>query len=276
MVRRRLDAELVRRHLARSREHARELIDGGAVKVRGVVAAKSATQVEDSDPIVVAESAAGDRYVSRGAHKLIGALDAFTEVTVAGRDCLDAGASTGGFTQVLLERDAARVLAVDVGYGQLAWPVRTDPRVHVLERTNVRSLRPEDVAFAPSLIVADLSFIPLELVLPALATVAAPGADFVLMVKPQFEVGRAAVGDGVVRDPQLRRSAVQGVADAALGLGLAVRGVAASPLPGPSGNVEYFLWLSAERTGMMGAAPVGLTGTVLEREISRAVTEGPA
>lgn len=263
MARRRLDAELVRRHLARSREHARELIEQGAVKVRGTVAAKPATQVEDSDPIVVSETAATDHYVSRGAHKLIGALDAFTEVAVAGRDCLDAGASTGGFTQVLLERDAARVLAVDVGYGQLAWPVRTDPRVHVLERTNVRSLTPADVPFAPTLIVADLSFIPLELVLPALAEVAAPGADFVLMVKPQFEVGRAAVGDGVVRDPALRRSAVRGVADAALALGLVVRGVEASPLPGPSGNVEYFLHLRR------GAPPLD------DADLARAVEEGP-
>ncbi len=145
MARRRLDAELVRRHLARSREHARELIDAGSVRVRGTVATKAATQVEEADPIVVAEGEAGDGYVSRGAHKLIGALDAFPGVVVSGRDCLDAGASTGGFTQVLLERGAARVLAVDVGYGQLAWPVRTDPRVSVMERTNVRSLAPDDV-----------------------------------------------------------------------------------------------------------------------------------
>ncbi len=145
MARRRLDAELVRRHLARSRDHARELIDAGSVRVRGTVATKAATQVEEADPIVVAEGEAADGYVSRGAHKLIGALDAFPRVVVAGRDCLDAGASTGGFTQVLLERGAARVLAVDVGYGQLAWPVRTDPRVSVMERTNVRSLAPADV-----------------------------------------------------------------------------------------------------------------------------------
>ncbi len=134
---------------------------------------------------------------------------------MSGRDCLDAGASTGGFTQVLLERGAARVLAVDVGYGQLAWPVRTDPRVVVLERTNVRNLDAGRPAVPPGLVVADLSFIPLELVLPALSRAAAADADFVLMVKPQFEVGRAAVGDGVVRDPALRASAVQGVAAAA-------------------------------------------------------------
>ena len=274
MARRRLDAELVRRHLARSRDHARELIDAGCVRVRGTVATKAATQVEESDPIVVTEGEAADGYVSRGAHKLIGALDAFPQVVVEGRDCLDAGASTGGFTQVLLERGAARVLAVDVGYGQLAWPVRTDARVSVMERTNVRSLAPADVPWPPSLIVADLSFIPLELVLPALAGVATGDADLMLMVKPQFEVGRAAVGDGVVRDPALRRSAVQGVADAALALGLVVLGVEASPLPGPSGNVEYFLWLSRSG-GRMGDDVPPLTGEELERAIARAVTEGP-
>ena len=272
MARRRLDAELVRRRLARSREHARELIDTGAVTVRGAVATKAATQVEEADPIVVREGEAADGYVSRGAQKLIGALAAFPDVDVRDRDCLDAGASTGGFTQVLLERGAARVLAVDVGYGQLAWSVRTDERVTVMERTNVRTLAPADVAFRPSLVVADLSFIPLELVLPALVSVATDDADLVLMVKPQFEVGREAVGDGVVRDPALRRSAVRGVADAAIALGRAVRGVAASPLPGPSGNVEYFLWLSASGGTMIGA---GLSGEALDDAIARAVTEGP-
>jgi len=274
VARRRLDAELVRRRLARSREHARALIDAGSVRVRGAVATKPATQVEEADPIVVAEGEAPDGYVSRGAHKLIGALAAFPSVVVAGRDCLDAGASTGGFTQVLLQRDAARVLAVDVGYGQLAWPVRTDPRVSVMERTNVRGLTRGDVPWRPDLVVADLSFIPLELVLPALADIAADEADLLLLVKPQFEVGRAAVGDGVVRDPLLRRSAVHGVATTALALGLTVRGVAASPLPGPSGNVEYFLWLS-RAGGRMGEDVLSLAGDDLERAIARAVTEGP-
>jgi 23S rRNA (cytidine1920-2'-O)/16S rRNA (cytidine1409-2'-O)-methyltransferase len=274
VARRRLDAELVRRRLARSRDHARELIESGSVRVRGTVATKAATQVEEADPIVVTEGEAADGYVSRGAHKLIGALDAFPMVVVAGRDCLDAGASTGGFTQVLLERGAQRVLAVDVGYGQLAWPVRTDDRVTVMERTNVRSLARADVPWRPTLIVADLSFIPLELVLPALVDVAADDADLVLMVKPQFEVGRAAVGDGVVRDPGLRRSAIRGVADAAALLGLAVLGVAPSPLPGPSGNVEYFLWLS-RAGGRMGDEVPALAGVELDREIARAVTEGP-
>lgn len=272
MVRRRLDAELVRRRMARSREHARSLIDSGHVRLRGVVAAKAATQVDDSDSIAVDEQEV-DPYVSRGAHKLIGALDRFPAIAVTGRDCLDAGASTGGFTQVLLERGAGRVLAVDVGYGQLAWPVRTNPRVTVLERTNVRSIGPADLPFRPSLVVADLSFIPLELVLPALVAVVDEAGEYLLMVKPQFEVGREAVGDGVVRDPDLRSAAVRGVADAAVRLGLRVAGVTASPLPGPSGNVEYFLWLVGPG-GRMGIDAV-LEGDALDDAIARAITEGP-
>jgi 23S rRNA (cytidine1920-2'-O)/16S rRNA (cytidine1409-2'-O)-methyltransferase len=273
VARRRLDAELVRRSLARSRDHASELIAAGRVKVRGAVATKAATQVEESEAIVVVGEDAADHYVSRGAHKLLGALAAFPGVDVSGCDCLDAGASTGGFTQVLLERGAARVIAVDVGYGQLAWPVRTDPRVHVIERTNVRTLAPEALPFRPVLIVADLSFIPLGLVLPALIAVCADRADLLLMVKPQFEVGREAVGDGVVRDPALRAGAVRGVAVVAADLGLDVVGVAASPLPGPSGNVEYFLWLS-RGGGRMGTS-VAMSAAEVSAAIHRAVEEGP-
>jgi 23S rRNA (cytidine1920-2'-O)/16S rRNA (cytidine1409-2'-O)-methyltransferase len=182
-------------------------------------------------------------YVSRGGHKLAGALAAFPDLTVAGRRCLDAGASTGGFTDVLLRAGAAHVVAADVGYGQLAWSLRTDERVTVLDRVNVRSLEPAQVAPPPDLVVADLSFISLTLVIPALVACAAPDADFLLMVKPQFEVGRDKVGEGVVRDPEVRASAVAAVAAAAGQSGLGVLGVTASPLPGPSGNVEYFLWL---------------------------------
>ena len=188
--------------------------------------------------------------MSRGGHKLAGALAAFDGLVVAGRRCLDAGASTGGFTDVLLRAGAAHVVAVDVGYGQLAWSLQTDERVTVLDRVNVRSLSPAQVAPPPELVVADLSFISLALVLPALVSCAAPEADFVVMVKPQFEVGKEQVGGGVVRDPALRGAAVAGVAEAAARLGLGVAGLTASPLPGPSGNVEYFLWLRR------GAAPL--------------------
>jgi 23S rRNA (cytidine1920-2'-O)/16S rRNA (cytidine1409-2'-O)-methyltransferase len=183
-------------------------------------------------------------YVSRGGHKLAGALAAFEGLAVEGRRCLDAGASTGGFTDVLLRAGAAEVVAVDVGYGQLAWSLRNDPRVHVLERTNVRTLSPETIGGPVGLTVADLSFISLRLVLPALAGCTEAEGDLALMVKPQFEVGKERVGaGGVVRDPALRAQAVLDVATAARAGGLGVAGVTASPLPGPSGNVEFFLWL---------------------------------
>ncbi len=239
----RLDAELVRRGLARSRDQAADLIAAGRVAVAGQVAAKPASQVAVDAAITVEQVSEGPEYVSRGGYKLAGALAAFDALQVAGRRCLDAGASTGGFTDVLLRAGAAHVVAVDVGYGQLAWPLQTDDRVTVLDRVNVRSLTPEQVVPPPELVVADLSFISLTLVLPALVRSAAPGADFVLMVKPQFEVGREMVGGGVVRDPDLRAAAVTSVAEAAARLRLGVAGITASPLPGPSGNVEYFLWL---------------------------------
>ena len=262
-MRRRLDAELVRRGLSRSRDQAGELVAAGAVKVAGVVATKVATQVDESVSIVVDQSAA-DPWVSRGAHKIIGALDAFG-VPVTGRQCLDAGISTGGFTQVLLSRGAAHVIGVDVGYGQVAWAVRNDPRVTVMERTNVRGLTVSELPYKPSLVVADLSFISLTLVLPALVGVTRADGDMVLMVKPQFEVGKDQVGTGgVVRDPQLREHAVAGVAAAAWEWGWGTAGVVASPLPGPQGNVEYFLWLRKD-------AP-----NATSEMIAKAVAEGPS
>lgn len=239
-MRRRLDVELVRRHIARSREHAHDLIAQGNVTVNGIVAMKPATQVDEAASIAVA---AADDYVSRGAHKLIGALDAWG-IDVRGSEVLDAGASTGGFTDVLLQRGAARVYCVDVGYGQLAWRISQDPRVVVRDRTNVRYLTAQDLGCQVGLIVADLSFISLGTVLPALEGLLAPGGQMLLMVKPQFEVGRLALGSGgVVTDPVQRADAVWRVASAAHQQGLTTLGVVASPLPGPSGNVEYFLWL---------------------------------
>jgi 23S rRNA (cytidine1920-2'-O)/16S rRNA (cytidine1409-2'-O)-methyltransferase len=347
----RLDTELVRRGLARSREQAAGLIADGRVLVAGQAAAKPATQVGRDAAISVRDPAGEPDYASRGGRKLAGALAAFgvpaigvpvpnvpapdasapsvplvpadpagrntptsaassapavtpgSSVTrdsadgggglaasgdaesaaggpaagalvtggraagglvVAGRRCLDAGASTGGFTDVLLRAGAAHVVAVDVGYGQLAWPLRTDPRVTVLDRVNVRDLAPEQVAPAPGLVTADLSFISLALVLPALVRCAAPTADFVVMVKPQFEAGKGNVGaGGVVRDPAQRAAAVRSVAAAAGELGLGVAGVTASPLPGPAGNVEYFLWLAA------GAPPLE------NADLTRAIEDGP-
>jgi 23S rRNA (cytidine1920-2'-O)/16S rRNA (cytidine1409-2'-O)-methyltransferase len=255
-VRRRLDAELVRRGLARSREHAGELIAAGAVKVGGARAAKPATQVDQGAPVLVDAPDSGDSaYASRGAHKLAGALDELARrgrpVSVAGAACLDAGASTGGFTDVLLRRGASLVHAVDVGYGQLAWRLRQDPRVLVRERTNVRHLTAGDLQPAPDLVVADLSIISLTPVIPALAAVAAPGARFLLMVKPQFEVGRARLPrGGVVADPEDRAAAVVKVAVAAREVGLGVADVVRSPLPGPSGNVEFFCCLACDAPGL--------------------------
>jgi 23S rRNA (cytidine1920-2'-O)/16S rRNA (cytidine1409-2'-O)-methyltransferase len=259
----RLDAELVRRELARSREHAADLIESRSVLVSGIPATKPATQVDAETSITLQ----GDRddFVSRGGHKLAGALEVFADVEVSGKVCLDAGASTGGFTDVLLRGGAKLVVAVDVGYGQLAWELRQDPRVKILDRTNIRHLTGDMVGEEIDLVVADLSFISLSLVLPALAAVSKPSADYVLMVKPQFEVGREKLGaGGVVRDPALRRSAVLDVAESAYDVGLGTMGIAASPLPGPAGNVEYFLWLRR------GAPAIDAA------DVDRAIEMGPA
>ncbi|MDR2114207.1 MAG: TlyA family RNA methyltransferase, partial [Bifidobacteriaceae bacterium] len=255
-MRRRLDVELVRRRLARSREHAGELIAQGAVKVGGAVASKPATQVDLAAPILVnAADAGASAYVSRGAHKLGGALDELERrgqrPRIGQMVCLDAGASTGGFTDVLLRNEAALVHAVDVGYGQLAWRLQQEPRVVVHDRTNVRYLQPGDLDPAPQLVVADLSFISLRTVLPALQRVAVPNATFLLMVKPQFEVGREQLpSGGVVADPAVRAQAVVQVGAEAAALGLGLVDVVRSPLPGPSGNVEFFLLAVAGLTGL--------------------------
>jgi len=242
----RLDAELVRRKLARSREHASELIAAGRVKVSGAVATKPATGVTTDVAIVVAEDPDDPGYASRGGHKLAGALAAFKPLglQVSGRRCLDAGASTGGFTDVLLREGAAEVVAVDVGYGQLVWRLQQDERVRVHDRTNIRDLTVDLIGGPVDFVVGDLSFISLELVLDALLGVTQPDGDLALMVKPQFEVGKDRVGrGGVVRDPGLRAEAVRSVASAAGSRGWGARAVTTSPLPGPSGNVEFFLWL---------------------------------
>lgn len=244
----RLDAELVRRSLARSRGEASDIIAAGRVTVDGQRADKPSRQVDPAQAIEVSGAGEEEQWASRGAHKLLGALEVLGERAprIEGVRALDAGASTGGFTDVLLRRGAGSVVAVDVGYGQLAWRLQQDPRVEVRDRTNVRTLEPEDVAPAPGLVVGDLSFISLTLVLPALRRAAAPGADFLLMVKPQFEVGRERLGSGgVVRDPRLHHESVRAVIEAAGAQGLDCWAVAASPLPGPAGNVEYFVALRA-------------------------------
>ena len=261
----RVDVELVRRGLARSRHQAAQLIDAGRVSIDGMPAAKPATAVAATAHLTVDS---GERsWVSRGAHKLIGALDAF-HLDVTNMRCLDAGASTGGFTEVLLDRGAREVVAADVGYGQLAWSLRSDSRVTVLERTNVRELSVQAIGGPVDVVVADLSFISLTTVLPALTSCTADDADIVPMVKPQFEVGKDEVGNGIVIDPDLRAAAVLSVARSAEGLGWHPVNVTASPLPGPSGNVEYFLHLRSNTDR-------NLTGGALQRAIVHAVTEGP-
>ena len=266
----RVDAELVRRNLAPSRQHARELIAAGEVLLDGEAVRKAARQMDPAQPLLVVESERED-YVSRGAWKLIGALDLLGESgpAVEGVRCLDAGASTGGFTDVLLRRGAVHVVAVDVGYGQIAWRLREDPRVTVVERTNVRTLDPALVAPAPGLVVGDLSFISLTLVIPALVRAADPRADFLLLVKPQFEVGKERLGNGgVVRDTSLHAWAMRKVADCAAANGLSVAGAAPSPLPGPAGNVEYFLYMRA------GDADSSCAN--VDAAIEQAVAQGPA
>lgn len=247
--------------MARSREHAQSLIASGSVTVGGLVVTKAASQVDESVSIAMAAS---DDYVSRGAHKLVGALDAF-DIDPTGLRCLDAGASTGGFTDVLLQRGARHVVCVDVGYGQLAWKISQDPRVTVMDRTNVRNLTSDQVGGPADLIVADLSFISLETVLPALVGVLDHDGVMLLMVKPQFEVGKDLLGaGGVVTEPTLRADAVWKVATSAFQQGLSTLGVVASPLPGPAGNVEYFLWLAR------GNRPPS------RQDVDQAVQEGPS
>ena len=258
----RLDAELVRRGLARSREIASELIEERIVLVSGIPATKAATQVDAETSITL--KAAGNNYVSRGGFKLNGALEFFTAINVKDKVVLDAGASTGGFTDVLLRRDAKLIYAVDVGYGQMAWELQNNPKVKVLDRVNIRNISPQLIDQKVDLVVADLSFISLKIVLPALKSVAKPDANFLLMVKPQFEVGKDHLGaGGVVREKALRKSAVRDVANEAFSLSLGCLGVVASELPGPSGNVEYFLWLKEN-------AP-----EILEVDLDNAIDQGP-
>jgi 23S rRNA (cytidine1920-2'-O)/16S rRNA (cytidine1409-2'-O)-methyltransferase len=251
----RLDRELVRRGLSPSREAAAEAVRGGLVLVAGSLAGKPSRLVSPAEPIELKLPAR--RWASRGGDKLDPVLERLG-VRVAGRRCLDAGASTGGFTDVLLERGAAELVAVDVGHGQLDLRLRQDPRVRVHDGVNVRSLTPELIGGRVDLTVADLSFISLRLALLALLAVTAPGGELILLVKPQFEAGRAAVRKGgVVRDPAAWAAAVRSVAAAAAGHGLGVRGVCPSPLPGPAGNVELFLYLAAGAPPLDEAALAG-------------------
>lgn len=244
----RLDAELAARGLARSRTHAAQLIAAGFVTVDGRAQTKPSARVQANQSL---EVAVGDHYVSRAAHKLVAALDGFG-IDPNGRLAVDLGASTGGFTQVLLERGARRVLALDVGHDQLDSLLRGDPRVRAVDGINVRYLTAPQLGEltdgeVPSLVVGDLSFISLELVLPAIVSAVGLHADVVLLVKPQFEVGRTGIREGIVRSAGLRDEAVMGVLWAAWDLGLPTAGVLASPIAGSHGNHEYLAWFSTTR-----------------------------
>jgi 23S rRNA (cytidine1920-2'-O)/16S rRNA (cytidine1409-2'-O)-methyltransferase len=237
----RLDALLVSRGLFESRSQAAAAVMAGEVMVgdSGTVASKAGLGVSDDAELSVRDRR---RFVSRGGLKLEHGLDNLP-VEVGGRDCLDLGASTGGFTDCLLEAGARQVTAVDVGYGELHWKLRKDQRVVVIERRNARELQPDELPYRPDLIVADLSFIGLAKVLPAVLRCAQPRFDLIALVKPQFEVGRERVGKGgVVRDPGDRVAALVAVGEAARDLGLSVQAFCQSGLPGPAGNRESFIW----------------------------------
>lgn len=237
---RRLDLELTKRGLARSRTEAKELIESGLVLVNGFVAVKPTNQVDENASISLAKPVS--HYVSRGATKLLSALKKI-DIDFKNKVCLDAGASTGGFSQVMLESGAKQIYAVDVGYGQLAWSLRQDPRVVVIDRTNIKDLAAQDFDLPVDIITADLSFISLKSVLPALDRIISTNGEMLLMVKPQFEVGKDAVGRGVVRDAQLRRSAILDVIATARNLGWVTVDAVESEVHGPSGNREFFIHL---------------------------------
>ena len=276
-ARRRLDQELVARGLMASREQARAAIEAGLVTVGGAPATKAARLVAASEPVHVA--APPSRYVGRGGHKLEAALERFG-VDPTDRRALDAGASTGGFTDCLLQHGARSVVALDVGHGQLHARLRADPRVAVLERTNVRHVTAEQVGGPVSLLVADLSFISLVTVLDALLGLVEPGGDLVLLVKPQFEAGRAEVsrGRGVVRDPAVWRSVLERVRDALVARGAAMMGAMVSPLTGADGNVEFLIHARPAGPGSDAARPEVTPSVDLDAVVDAAVgsAAGPA
>lgn len=244
----RLDVALVNRGLASSRTRARRLIEEGSVSVDGRVVTKASHTLPDGSDLSLHHD--GPTYVSRGAYKLLGAFEAFFPqglTSPLGLRCLDIGASTGGFTQVLLEHGAFQVIALDVGHGQLDPALSGDPRITELNHTNIRDVTAESLGFRPQFVVSDVSFISLTYVLPIIADIVTPGADCILLVKPQFEVGKGNLGkDGVVTDPQLRQEALTKVQNAARAVGMNIMGSTLSPIEGTHGNVEYLLWVRAQ------------------------------
>lgn len=267
--RQRLDRILVERGFFSTRSQAGAAVLAGLVTVNGSREDKAGAQVRPEDVVAVAEH---DAYVSRGGLKLERAFEAFP-LDVSGKIALDAGASTGGFTDCLLRHGAARVIAVDVGYGQLDWSLRQDPRVDVLERTNIRYIEPGQLPAVPALATFDLSFISLKKVLPAVIKCLSPGFEIVALVKPQFEAGRGQVGKGgVVRDLEVHRRVLTEVWEMAVGSGCRVKGLTDSGVPGPSGNIEYLLFL-ADSAGDAGEDVLVDRETALDNLFAR-VSQG--
>lgn len=246
VVIRRLDVALVERGIVDSRSKAQRLIGNGKVKVNGAVAVKPSVKVSDDDTI---DADLGDDYVSRGAYKLVGAFERFASAGLAsaqGLDCLDIGASTGGFCDVLLRRGAAHVIALDVGHGQLDPRIAHDGRIIEMSGVNIRDVEAGDLPYRPSMVVSDVSFISLTYVIPVIARIAAPGAQIVLLVKPQFEVGKGNLGkNGIVESEALREQALSTVVTCAKANGLDARATAVSPIEGTHGNIEYLLYAVA-------------------------------
>ena len=262
---RRLDVELVQRKFAESRQVARNLIEQNLVMVNGIVCSKVTRQVSESDEIKLAQSS--PKWVSRGALKLLSALKAFTDTQSAMHNAivLDAGASTGGFTEVAVQW-ARKVYAVDVGYGQLAWSVRSNPKVVVFERMHINNLQLEDIQEPADVVIADLSFISLVSVLDAFVRLSTKGSTWLLMVKPQFEVGKEDIGKGIVVDPDLHSKSIQKVVEACQDRGWGFLGVTPSAIKGPKGNQEFFIWLK-------GQAPLQ-DRIALHEEIAKVVRVG--
>lgn len=257
MARRRIDAILVDRGLFPSREQARAAVLAGEVRVGGMPVDKAGAQVAEDADIHVTER---PRFVSRGGDKLAGALETFG-IDVSGRSAADIGASTGGFTDCLLRAGAIAVTAVDVGYGQLAWSLRNDERVSVHERTNIRHADPAELGAPFEMVVVDVSFISLKTVLPKLVELMAENADLLALVKPQFEAGKGRVGKrGVVRDPAVHEEVLSAVVSTVGEHGLVVRGLTFSPITGPEGNIEFWLWASR-----VGEASGDTPGSVVAR-----------
>ncbi|MDL2264446.1 TlyA family RNA methyltransferase [Synergistaceae bacterium OttesenSCG-928-I11] len=239
----RLDRLLVERGLAPSRDAAKEMIAGGRVKVSGFLQHKPASMVSPDAQVEIADDGAEEKWVSRGAHKLLKGLD-FWGIDPTGMQCIDIGASTGGFTQVLLARGASRVAAVDVGYGQLAWSLRNDARVRVMERTNARYVTPEEIGWSADLLTVDASFISLRLLLPNLQTLFSLDGTMIALVKPQFEAGRGRTSKGVVRDPALHEEVLRTIAAFVRDeTELALIGATHSPIKGPEGNIEFIFYM---------------------------------